>query len=101
MSPERFRTIDRLHHAALQIDPAMRSEYLRNACHGDGALLQEVESLLALQDEAGRFINLPAIDVVARHSFASSTTPPFRRTVQCGGCRNRRLWPAASKLSVS
>jgi hypothetical protein len=44
----------------------MRSEYLRNACHGDGALLQEVESLLALQDEVGRFINLPAIEVVAQ-----------------------------------
>jgi eukaryotic-like serine/threonine-protein kinase len=50
MKPERWKQIERMYHAALERNAVERPEYLKQACAGDDALRQEVESLLA-QDQ--------------------------------------------------
>ena len=47
MTPERWRHVERVYHAALAAAPEARVAFLTEACYGDGALRQEVESLLA------------------------------------------------------
>ncbi len=47
MTPERWRQIERVLHAALEREPAKRAEFLDCECAGDSALREEVESLLA------------------------------------------------------
>jgi serine/threonine protein kinase len=46
MSPERWRRIEDLYHAAAERPPAERREFLDRACPGDPALRDEVASLL-------------------------------------------------------
>jgi tetratricopeptide (TPR) repeat protein len=60
MDPERWKRIDSLLHAALERPPAEREEFLRKACAGDEGLEQEVQSLLASDQQAGSFLDSPA-----------------------------------------
>jgi eukaryotic-like serine/threonine-protein kinase len=60
MTPERWRDVERLFHAALQREPDQRAAYLAAACGGDIALQQEVESLLGYRTKASGFIETPA-----------------------------------------
>src|SRR6478736_5512558 len=66
MSADRQRQITELCHAALERNPSDRAAFLREACAGDEALREEVESLLRYEDAADRFIERPAIEEVAR-----------------------------------
>jgi eukaryotic-like serine/threonine-protein kinase len=50
---------------ALERPPEDREEFLRRACAGDEALEREVRSLLASQQQAGSFLESPAIGVAA------------------------------------
>ena len=56
-----MRQIDALEH-----EPRQRQAFLREACAGDEALRQEVESLLAHQPQAESFIEAPALEVAAK-----------------------------------
>jgi serine/threonine-protein kinase len=56
MTPERYQKAGEIYHAALDLPPDRRPEFLEQACAGDAALLSEVESLLAAHAAAGRFI---------------------------------------------
>ena len=47
MQPERWRQIEGLFHAALQVEPEQRATFLDNACLLDSDLKREVESLLS------------------------------------------------------
>lgn len=62
MNPERWRDIERLYHEALEREGGARSAFLADACRGDGALLQEVESLLAYRNKSADFIETTAAD---------------------------------------
>ncbi len=66
MDAERWRRVESLYHAALQIEPGQRSQFLDHSCSGDAALRAEVESLLAYAAAAEAFIEAPALDVAAR-----------------------------------
>ncbi len=66
MDPERWKQIERVCQAALEMKPAKREEYLSEACRGDGSLRAEVEALLANQTEAEGFMKDPAMDAAAR-----------------------------------
>ena len=57
--PGRWREIERLFHAASDLDVAERAAYLDTACNGDAALRKEVESLLEASDEATDFLSVP------------------------------------------
>jgi serine/threonine protein kinase len=66
MSADRRHQITQLCHAALKRDPADRAAFLREACAGDEALRQEVESLLRYESAGGQFLERPAVEEVAR-----------------------------------
>jgi serine/threonine protein kinase len=52
MNPGRLREVEQIFQGALQRDPAQRDAYVREACHGDTELQNEVLSLLANNQEA-------------------------------------------------
>ena len=66
MTPERWRHIERLYHAALERDAPQRADFLAEACKGDAALRREVEVLLAANEQAGDFLDSPAFELEAR-----------------------------------
>jgi serine/threonine protein kinase len=66
MTPERWRRVEELYHAALARDQRDRAAFLAHECDGDEALLREVNSLLA-QPASGRgFLESPAVAVAAQ-----------------------------------
>ena len=66
MEPERWRRIDQLYHAALELQPSQRAAFLEQQCATDSALRREVESLLGYDQKAERFIESPALDLAAQ-----------------------------------
>jgi eukaryotic-like serine/threonine-protein kinase len=66
MDSDRWKQVDSLLQAALERPPAERADFLQKACKGDQALEQEVRSLLASQEEAGSFLESPAMEVAAQ-----------------------------------
>jgi serine/threonine protein kinase/Tol biopolymer transport system component len=77
MNPERWQRIEELYHAALEREESQRSGFLEQACGGDEALRREVESLLSFHQQAGGFIEAPALEEAAR-ALASSETSATR-----------------------
>ncbi len=63
MTPERWRQVEEIFHAALSRDESERVAFLAHACAGDVALRREVEVLLAQQ--ASGFLEDPAVATVA------------------------------------
>src|ERR1017187_1583439 len=70
MDSEVWKQVDNLLQAALERPPAERDAFLRHSCGGDEALEREVRSLLSSQQQAGSFLESPAMEVAAR-SFSS------------------------------
>jgi len=66
MKPEQWNLVRELYDAALQREASERLEFLRAACAGDAELYHEVESLLAYEKPAEKFIEAPALEVAAR-----------------------------------
>jgi len=64
-TPERWQQVERLYHAALARDANQRAAFLHEACAGDGALRNEVESLLA-QEKGATLLEAPALEVAAK-----------------------------------
>src|SRR6202790_2826289 len=65
MDSHRWKQVDSLLQAVLERPPEERDEFLRDASAGDQALEREVRSLLASQQQAGSFLESPAIEVAA------------------------------------
>jgi len=59
MTPERWRRISDVFHAALSRDTPARQPFLDEACGGDQALRGEVDAMLAAHEGAGRFGDVP------------------------------------------
>jgi len=51
MESERLRKIEQLFHAALELESEQRADLLRDSCGGDEDLRQQVEALLAMEQE--------------------------------------------------
>jgi len=60
MDPGSRDRIADLHDRALECAPEERRAFLENACNGDHALLEEVESLLRYESDAAHFLEAPA-----------------------------------------
>ena len=60
MDAERWKKIEHVFHAALQVEPSRRAAILEDSCAGDESLRHEVESLLAHHESAETFIETPA-----------------------------------------
>lgn len=65
MDRERWKQIDELLQAALLQKESGRRAFLRQACQGDEILEQEILSLLAAGEEAGSFLEKPAVEFAA------------------------------------
>jgi serine/threonine protein kinase len=99
MDSDRWKKVDSVLQAAVQRPPAERSDFLKKACKGDPALEEEVRSLLASQEEAGSFLESPAMEVAAqalargqsqdtgkqRHSLAGQRISHYRIIEKLGG----------------
>jgi serine/threonine protein kinase/Flp pilus assembly protein TadD len=67
MTPERWREITGIFHAARERDPAHREAFVAEACRDDPTLRREVEEMLVGLDDAGQFGETPL--------FASASRP--------------------------
>src|SRR6058998_635879 len=63
MKAERWKQVNDLFQSAVECAPGERAAFLDEACHGDGDLRCEVESLLTSHVRAENFIELPAFEV--------------------------------------
>ncbi len=74
MKTERWRQIEHLYYAALERESSARAGFLEAACNGDQDLRQEVESLLAYDEQAQNFIATPPLTIAAE-ILASDQAP--------------------------
>jgi eukaryotic-like serine/threonine-protein kinase len=65
MQSERWKRIDQLLDAALELEPDKRSLFLEQNCSGDEELKKEIEALLSFDEKAQHFIETPAYDGAA------------------------------------
>src|SRR5215831_7078047 len=66
MNPARFQTIEQIFLAALEQQPDQLTAFLDTACGGDAVLRREVETLLASDQRAGRFIEGSTVGLAAK-----------------------------------
>jgi Tol biopolymer transport system component len=62
VTDQRWHEIERLYHAAVERPPETRAAFLSQACRDDRALRDEIQALLAREQAAERFLELPAIE---------------------------------------
>ena len=80
MDQERWRRVEELFHAALERQPEARQAFLDAACGGDTDLRRQVELLLAKGEEAGSFLETPAMrDMTATQTATGATLDKARR----------------------
>ena len=75
VTPERWREVERLLHAALERAPGERAALLDRECAGDAALRAEVESLLASERPAEEFLATNAAADAAAFLGGSESGP--------------------------
>src|SRR5205085_2912199 len=92
MTPERWHRVDEVLQAALDQEPASRPAFLANECSGDDELWRETTSLIAAYDEAGEFLEMPAIakdaKLIATHDDLQLTEQeigPYQIVQRIGG----------------
>src|SRR5277367_4893930 len=73
MNPERWKQIDDLLQATIELPEEERTAFLRHACGEDHELKREVQSLLAARGNAGSFLETPAIGGL--QDFSDPTSP--------------------------
>ena len=78
MDPARFKQLDSLLQSVLERPAEHRDAFLHEICADDEALERELRSLVNLEQEAGRFLDRPAIDVAALTRAARPATAPDR-----------------------
>src|SRR6267143_980536 len=61
MTPESWQEIEAVLQGALDRPPLERASFLDDACGGDEELKEEANSLISAYDDAGDFIEQPAI----------------------------------------
>ena len=65
ISPKRWRHLDELFQAAVELEPRNRLDFIDAACSGDHALRQEVEALLRSDADDWNFLEEPALQLAA------------------------------------
>ncbi len=71
MDPVRWRQLDELLDAALELPTDQRSAFLDQACAGDDALRFEIDQLLAQDDQVRSFIETPAFHATPEQTDTS------------------------------
>ena len=83
MTPERWRRIENVYHAALLRDPAERHAFVAEACRADEELQRRIESMLA-QDSDGAILDMPAADVLPASVVAHGRFGPHEIVSRLG-----------------
>ena len=65
MNPERWKRIDELFHAALELNPTERAAFLAEACKDDHTLQGEIEALIASHRKESSLFENPPSDFAA------------------------------------
>src|SRR6266576_5656296 len=65
MKPERWQQMKPILQSALKHEPGERSAFLAAACAGDESLRKQVESFIISHEQAGGFIESPAVEFMA------------------------------------
>jgi Tol biopolymer transport system component len=79
MTPERWRQVTDVFHAALARDTAARPPFLDQACRGDAALRNEVDAMLAAHRASSQFGESPVAGGVAMLNLQpGGTLGPYR-----------------------
>ncbi len=76
MQTERWQQVQGVYLDALDVAPNQREAFLREACAGDDELRREVESLLNAHEDAGTFLQAPAVIVAAAEMKRSGEADP-------------------------
>ena len=76
MTPEEWKKVSEIYHAASELSPESLPEFLEVACDGDPTLRREVESLLAAGNSAESFISEPIVGNFASGLLNSDS--PFK-----------------------
>jgi tetratricopeptide (TPR) repeat protein len=84
MDRSRWSEINRIFHAALEVEPAARQALVAAQSHGDARIQSEVEQLLAADSEAGEYLEAPLIPAEA---LAAADSPLAPGDVLCGRFR--------------
>src|SRR2546426_4045513 len=90
MNPERWQQIKSLLQSALERAPGERAAFLDEACAGTPSLRSQVESLIVSYEQAGGFIESPAIEVMANSlgdqtdSLAGQSFGPYQINARIG-----------------
>ena len=109
MTPDRWQRIEELYHSARDREGSVRIAFLNEACAGDEALRQEIESLLAEEKEAKGFLESPALEIAAKqthlfHQFSQQDRElvfhqmPIHCTGRLTPVRAAELRPARARL---
>lgn len=77
MNPQRWRQIEEIYHSAREQAPETRVAFVTDACRGDGDLLQKVQSLLVADEQAGSFLETPALEMASNLSGAPQLGQQF------------------------
>jgi serine/threonine protein kinase/tetratricopeptide (TPR) repeat protein len=93
MEPERLQQIEKLFHAALELETHQQADFLREACGADEPLRREVESLLAHGNETESFLQVPAMEWAAR-ALADDEDRPSQ---QIESDRPKHVGPGAAR----
>src|SRR6185436_7027790 len=82
MTPERWRKVEEIFQAALDLSPEERVHYVSQVCAGDSQLKRDVESLLLQYDSAGELLDAPVYgntELSALESFIDDKDPMLGR----------------------
>jgi serine/threonine protein kinase len=93
VDPELWRRVEDLYHRALELEESLRAEFVEHSCGNDEVLRREVESLLAHENKAQHFIELPALEIMgklvaneqATAKLIGSTVSHYRVVEKLGG----------------
>ncbi len=88
IDPERWHRVDHLFAAALERPPAERAAFLAESCAGDPALRDEVERLLAADEDSSSFLENPAgelLGLALDDREESGRLGPYRLLRRIGG----------------
>jgi len=81
MTPEQYRRVGELYHAAMELATEARVDFLAGACGSDDELRREVESLLRARQQADGLIAGKVAGVVAEMAAQQQTTSLVGRSL--------------------
>ena len=81
MDQDRWKTVNHIFHAALEVSPSERHAFVHSASNGDPELQAEVEILLKADQDAGSYLETP---LLPGELLSSSAPPVSPGDVLCG-----------------